>query len=99
MSTFDPSTGRVHLRRGASAYEREHELAHADQQRYRSLAWRAHERLGRVPYFCRFVRLWVEWEAARMALRRLKQKEQWTPEARREAVCGLLSYVRALFGW
>lgn len=73
LSSYDPRTDRVTLRSGATEYEAEHEHQHRLQRKYRTLGWRAHEAFGCVPYLCRLARLWVEYEAMRMAWREMER--------------------------
>ena len=99
MSTYDPREQRILLGRQASLYARAHEEAHAEQHRLLTRAWRANDRMSRVPYLCRFARLWVEWEACSMALHAMDLRGERTHASEREARKALWTYVWALFGW
>lgn len=67
LSSYDPRTAEIRLRRGATHYDHAHESTHRAQHDAQTLAWRTDQRLSRVPYLGRWSRLWVEWEAMRLA--------------------------------
>ncbi len=67
------------------------------QQRCWTRAWRWHRRCMHVPWLCRWTRLLMEREAAKMALAQMKLDGTWTEEAEKEARSGLRSYALALF--
>ena len=96
-STYDPNRAKVILAPDASEYAKAHESAHREQQKLETRAWQAHRRCMHTPWLCRWTRVWIEAEAARMALRSMRKAGTWTKEARREARTGTWSYVTCLF--
>ena len=82
---------------GASPYEKAHEFAHFRQLNEKTRAWEWHRRMMFVPYLCRMTRIWLEWEAMRMALASMRQLDICTPEVEREARRDLFSYFTCLF--
>lgn len=94
---YDPANGSITLGADATPYALAHERAHQAQHAYRTIAWRVHESMVSVPYLCRLGRLWLEWEAARLAIRALELCEECDHHARAEARAGRWSYIRALF--
>lgn len=95
--TYDPDTRTISIPTGASPYMLAHERSHEAQQRARTLAWRAYELAGTWPYLSRPLRVWVEWEASRMALYVLALVGRCDRHARIEARRGIWSYIRACF--
>lgn len=95
---FDPEARLVHLPKNPTPYELAHERAHEAQQQYRTRVWRLFELAGRWPIVARLIRLLVEWQAARMALKALQYGGRADRHARAEARAGLWSYVQACFG-
>ncbi len=93
---YDAEHRTVLLPSDATRYELAHERAHEWQQRCRTRAWIANERLAHVPYLARLSRLWVEHEAAALALTVLRELGLCDPATEREARAGLWSYWRAL---
>lgn len=96
-SHWDPNARRAHLSPHASRYEVFHEFAHREQQAEWTLAWRTHRRLMHSPWLCRFSRLVLEWEAARMALRAMREAGEWTYSAEREARAETAWYFASIF--
>lgn len=96
-SFFDPNRSRMMLAQNASAYERAHEEAHLEQQQAWTLAWRAHRRGMQLPWLCRWTRLWLEIEAAQMALTGMKRRGTWTHAAEREARAETAWYCASIF--
>jgi len=91
-SVYDPNRQRVLLAPDASDYEVAHENAHLQQQQSETLAWSTHRRFMHTPWLCRFSRLWLETEAAHMALNNMRWLGTWTYAAEQEAKRGLRSY-------
>jgi hypothetical protein len=50
-----------------------------------------------APYLCTLTRIWIEWEAARWALKAMRERGTWTIAARTEARRELRGYVLSLF--
>lgn len=96
-SFFDPNARRVWLAPDATPYQQCHETAHKWQQETQTMAWRAHRWAMHKPWLCRWTRVWIEWQAARMALRTMRWLGTWTHAAKVEAWSGVRSYVGALF--
>lgn len=95
-SAYDPNRRRVLLAANASPYQQAHEMAHRAQHATETLAWRCHRRMMHAPYLCRFTRLWLEWEAARMALAGMRGSRTWTKAAQSEARRELFGYLGSL---
>ena len=81
----------------ASPYAIAHETAHGEQQTAETWAWRAHRRGMMIPWLCSWTRLWLEIQAARMALEGMKRLGTWTHAAQQEASRGLRSYWKKVF--
>lgn len=96
-SHFCPNERRIYLALNATPYQQAHETAHSWQQLTETRAWLAHRRFLHSPWVCRWTRLWLEIEAARMALRTMRWLGTWTYAAQVEARKSLLTYFGALF--
>lgn len=82
---------------GSSPYAVFHEFSHLAQHARGTLAWRAYIYWRCVPGAARLALLALETEAAAMALRELARCGLLRRRDGREALTGLLTYVRALF--
>lgn len=92
-SYYDPKTDQLHLKPGASLYERFHETAHRDQWQ-NSRLWRFVIRLRRIPFVKYLATLAVEYDALRRARQVMRNLGIWSHHASNEAGAMFNSYVK-----
>lgn len=96
FACYETATDRIGLPPDATPYQFEHEVAHRHQ--FGSLWWLLlWHTAGRVVFIRNWVLLALEVDAALTARRVLKQRGEWTKEARVECLDGLLSYRKLMF--